>query len=112
MNNETMNEQNLELYKLLSDICKALANPSRIEIVEILNKGELNFGEILKILNISKSNLSQHLSVLVSNGLIIQRKEGNNSYFRLSSVKVATACLIMREVLIENLNNKLVLLNK
>lgn len=35
--------------------------------------------------------------------ILIQRKEGMNVYYRLSSKKVATACRIMREVLIENL---------
>jgi len=47
---------------------------------------------------------------MVSNGLVIQRKEGVNSYFQLSSVKVAAACQIMREVLVENLNDKVNLL--
>lgn len=104
-----MNENNI--YELLSNISKALANPFRIEIIEILSKGEMNFGDIMKILNISKSNLSQHLSVMVQNGLVQQRKEGTNSYFRLSSEKVATACKIMREVLIENLQSKMNMIN-
>ena len=96
-----------KIYEMQSNICKALANPIRIEVISILVNGELNFGEILKILYISKSNLSQHLSVMVSNGLVAQRKEGTNSYFRLSSDKVAIACRTMREVLIENINRKL-----
>lgn len=96
-----------KIYELHSRICKALANPIRIEIIEILNKGEMNFGDILKILDISKSNLSQHLTVMVSNGLVLPRKEGINSFFRLSSGKVSSACKIMREVLIENLNSKI-----
>jgi ArsR family transcriptional regulator len=99
--------ENKTIYKMQANICKALANPIRIEILEILNRGELNFGEIQKILDISKSNLSQHLSVLASNGLVMQRKEGTNSFFCLSSDKVALACNIMREVLIENLNSKM-----
>lgn len=110
MNYETMDKK--DIYEQHANICKALANPIRIEIIEILNAGELNFGEILKILFISKSNLSQHLSVMVSNGLVVQRKEGTNSFFKLSSDKVAKACEIMRDVLIENLNKKLNLFNK
>jgi DNA-binding transcriptional ArsR family regulator len=95
------------IYELQSGVCKALANPVRIEIIAVLNNGELNFGEIQKNLDVSKSNLSQHLSVMVSNGLLAQRKEGTSSYFRLSSDKVALACGIMRELLIENLNSKI-----
>lgn len=95
-----------KIYELHSSICKALASPIRIEIIEILNKGEMGFGEILNCLGISKSSLSQHLSVMVQNGLLFQRKDGVNSYFSLSSLKVSEACKIMREVLIENINNK------
>ncbi|MDT3741028.1 MAG: metalloregulator ArsR/SmtB family transcription factor [Candidatus Kapabacteria bacterium] len=98
------------IYELHANICKALANPFRIEIIEKLNDSELSFGDLMKVLDISKSNLSQHLSIMVSNGLVIQRKEGVNSYFQLSSVKVAAACQIMREVLVENLNDKVNLL--
>ena len=94
------------IYELHANICKALANPFRIEIIEKLCDRELSFGDLMKLLEISKSNLSQHLSIMVTNGLVIQRKEGVNSYFKLSSVKVATACQIMREVLVENLNDK------
>jgi DNA-binding transcriptional ArsR family regulator len=76
------------IYKLLANNYKALANPYRIENIKILNDVEMNFGEILKKLNISKSNLSQHLSVMSSNGLVLQRKDGANSFFKLSSHKV------------------------
>jgi len=91
------------IYTLHSNICKALANPIRIEIIDILNEKEMTFGEIQEITGALKSNLSQHLSLMVSNGVLSQRKEGLNMYFRLSSEKIATACRIMREVLIENL---------
>ena len=93
-----------QIYILHANICKALGSPLRIEIIDILNKSELNFGDILEKLKISKSNLSQHLSLMVANGILMQRKEGQNSYFKLSSIKVATACQIMREVLIDNIN--------
>lgn len=94
------------LYTLHSNICKALANPIRIEIIDILNKKELSFGEIQEATGVLKSNLSQHLSVLVSKGILIQRKEGSNAYYKLSTIKVATACQMMREVLIENIKKQ------
>ena len=50
------------VYILHSNICKALANPIRIEIIDILNDKELTFGEIREITGVLKSNLSQHLS--------------------------------------------------
>lgn len=92
------------IYKLHADICKALAHTVRIEIIDILQSKELGFSELLDITKTLKSNLSQHLSVMVSKGILIQRKEGLNTYFKISSPKVTKACLLMREVLIEQLH--------
>lgn len=100
---------NRKIYEMQAGICRALANPLRIEIIELLNGGEQNFGELLKKLDVSKSNLSQHLSIMSANGLVNQRREGSSSFFSLSSPKVAQACGIMREVLQESLNEKLYL---
>jgi len=94
------------IYSLHSNICKALAHPIRIEIIEILTDKELSFGEIQEETDTLKSNLSQHLSLMVSNGILYQRKEGLNMFFTLSSPKVAIACRIMREVLIENIDRQ------
>jgi len=100
------------IYTLHSNICKALANPIRIEIIDILNDKELTFGEIQEITGVMKSNLSQHLSLMVSNGILIQHKEGLNVYFKLSGPKIGTACRLMREVLIENLKKQGDLINQ
>lgn len=91
--------------------CKALANPIRIEIIDVLNDKELTFGELQNETGVLKSNLSQHLSLMVSNGILVQRKEGLNVYFKLSTDRIATACRIMREVLIDNLRKQSELIN-
>lgn len=100
------------IYKLHAGICKALAHPIRIEIIDVLQNNELTFGEIAKKTNTSKSNLSQHLSVMVDKGILAQRKEGLNVYFKLSTIKVAKACILMREVLIEKLQENKEILKK
>lgn len=100
------------IYTLHSNICKALANPIRIEIIDILNDKELTFGEIQEITGVLKSNLSQHLSLMVSNGILVQHKVGLNVYFKLSGPKIGTACRLMREVLVENLKKQGDLINQ
>lgn len=99
------------IYILHSNICKALANPIRIEIIDILNDNEMTFGEIQEITGAMKSNLSQHLSLMVSNGILSHRKEGLYIYFKLSTPKIGTACRLMREVLVDNLNRQHNLIN-
>ncbi|PCH68908.1 MAG: ArsR family transcriptional regulator [Bacteroidetes bacterium] len=91
------------IYQLHADACKALAHAIRIEIIDLLGESELGFGEISEKTGVVKSSLSQHLSVMVEKGIVMQRKEGLNSFFKLSTPKVAKACQLMREVLIERL---------
>lgn len=110
MNNRTVADNSI--YKLHAEVCKALGNPLRIQIIDILQDNELCFSDILEKTGGLKSTLSQHLSVMVSKGILHQRKEGQNVYFKLSSPKVAKACALMREVLIDYLKKHKNILEK
>lgn len=95
-----------QIYELHADTCKVLGHPLRIQIIDLLEDKELGFAEILEVTGGLKSNLSQHLSVMIKKGILKSRKEGQSSHFSLSSKKVAHACRLMREVLIENLKKQ------
>ena len=97
------------IFQMQADACKALAHAIRIEIIDLLDGKELGFGEISEKTGVVKSSLSQHLSVMLGKGIVIQRKEGLNTYFKLTTPKVAKACHLMREVLFERLekNNEI-----
>lgn len=102
---------NKKIFELHANICKALGHPIRIEIIDALQDKELSFSELLEKTDSPKSNLSQHLSSMAAKGILVQRKEGQSCFYRLSSEKVSIACQIMREVLIENLKKQNELLN-
>jgi DNA-binding transcriptional ArsR family regulator len=100
------------IYILHANICKILANPLRIEIIEILGGNEVNFSDLLTVTGALKSNLSQHLSLMVTNGILVQRREGTKAYYKLASIKTAHACSIMREILVENMNKQHEIINQ
>ena len=100
------------LYNMHADVCKALAHELRIEIIDVLKDKELKFGEIAKKTGVAKSNLSQHLTVMVQKGILTHRKEGLYVYYKLSSAKVYEAFHIMREVLKERIHKQNELVNK
>lgn len=100
------------IYLLHAEVCKALGNPLRIQIIDLLQDNELCFSDILAETGGLKSTLSQHLSVMVSKGILHQRKEGLNVYYKLSSPKVAKACALMREVLMDYLKKHKTILEK
>lgn len=95
-----------KIYEMHAEVCKALAHPLRIEVIDLLQKGELCFSDILEQTGGLKSNLSQHISVMTGSGILKVRKESQCNYYSLSSPKVAKACSIMREVLMENIRKQ------
>ncbi|MDP1728512.1 MAG: metalloregulator ArsR/SmtB family transcription factor [Bacteroidota bacterium] len=103
---------NKQIFELHADVCKALGHPLRIEVIDLLQNGELCFSDILEVTGGLKSNLSQHLTVMTNKGILKARREGQCNYFSLSSDKVAKACRLMREVLVDNLKKQQIILKK
>lgn len=101
-----------KIFKMHADTCKALSHPLRIEVIDLLQDRELCFSDILEVTGGLKSNLSQHLSVMTAKGILKTRRDGQSIYFSLSSKKVAQACRLMREVLIEHLKTQQGILDK
>ena len=68
----------------MSRICKALAEPSRLEIVLLLSKGEKCGSELLEQLQIGQPTLSHHMKVLAECGLVSVRKDAKRSCYSLN----------------------------
>jgi ArsR family transcriptional regulator len=90
-----------QIYELHADVCKTLANPKRIEIINLLRSGEKSVAWLLEETSLLKANLSQHLSVMRQRGIVKNRKEGLTVYYRIANKKIVIACDLMREVLFE-----------
>jgi DNA-binding transcriptional ArsR family regulator len=72
-----------ELRRLKAEIFQALAHPTRIAIVELLRNGELSAGQLIERLGVEQANASQHLAVLRSKQIVINRKEANQVFYSL-----------------------------
>jgi len=92
-----------DIFLLHANICKTLANPKRLEIIDALRNDELTATQLVQKLHISKANLSQHMSILIQKGVVLSRREGINVFYKLSDARITKACDLMREVLIKNL---------
>ena len=64
----------------LMDIFRALADPSRLRIVQLLREMELSVGEIAQVLGQSQPRVSRHIKVLVDAGLALKRREGSSIF--------------------------------
>ena len=98
--------QNKTLFELQSEVCKTLASPKRLEILNALKEGEKTVSELVEILGVPKANVSQHLAVMRHKGILDSRREGVNIYYRVANPKVIKACILMREVLTEQMQEQ------
>ncbi len=88
-----------KIYELHAEICKTLANSKRLEIINALRDGEKNVSEIVSIVNLSQSNISQHLTILRQKNIVSTRKDGSHVYYKLAYPEMIKACEIIRDVL-------------
>jgi rhodanese-related sulfurtransferase/predicted transcriptional regulator len=71
------------MYNGLAKLLKALSNPYRLEIIEMLSQGEKSVEGVVNSTNLSVANASQHLQVLKNNNIVKSRKEGHYVYYSL-----------------------------
>lgn len=102
---------NISIYEMHANICKVFASPTRIMIIDALQKGEQTVSELEKEIGIRQATLSQHLAVLRDKGVVVTHKVGQSVYYRISNPKILEACRLMREVLLEQLDQNSRLLN-
>ncbi len=70
---------------MFSDTFKALSDPVRLEILNMLRSGRMNAGEIADKFKLSKATISHHLKILKDQDLIYEEKEKNFIYYELNT---------------------------
>ncbi len=79
-------------------IARALADPKRLCVVERLAKGERSVSDLSRDIGCQVPNMSQHLSVLRSAGLVASRREGSTIYYRLVDDRILDAYRLLQQV--------------
>lgn len=69
----------------MGDVWKALADPTRREILSMLKERDMNAGEIADCFDMSKPSISNHLSILKNAGLVDSTKRGQNIIYTIST---------------------------
>ncbi len=88
-----------QVFERQANICKAFANPVRLHLLDLLGKGEWVVGDLQQELGISKANLSQHLTILRSAGVIVTQRNGKSVICSLAMPEIKQACTLIRNVL-------------
>ena len=79
-------------------IARALADPKRLCVVERLADGERSVSELSREVGCQVPNMSQHLTVLRSAGLVTSRRDGSTIFYRLADERVLEAYRMLQQV--------------
>ena len=81
-----------ELAELIARRFRAIGEPTRIRLLDLLRESELSVNEIAEQLGASQQNVSKHLAVLVDSAVLARRKDGNRVYYRIVDDGVLSLC--------------------
>jgi DNA-binding transcriptional ArsR family regulator len=79
-------------------IGRALADPKRLCVLETLSTGELSVSDLSTAVGCQVPNMSQHLAVLRSAGLVQSRRDGSTVYYRLADIRVLEAYRLIQSL--------------
>jgi DNA-binding transcriptional ArsR family regulator len=92
--------RNAPLYEVKAGLFKGLAHPIRIRVLEVLSAApEASVSELISQTSLEASHLSQHLSVLRRNRLVVAERRGSLVYYRLAYPQVADLLRVARALL-------------
>lgn len=81
---------------------QAISNPSRLEIIALIEDREFTAGDIASQLEKSQPLTAYHLGILVATGLLLRRRVGRYRYYRLASVDVSILATAISRLVGEN----------
>ncbi|KUO77398.1 MAG: transcriptional regulator [Desulfosporosinus sp. BRH_c37] len=85
-------------YECNAKVFKALSDPNRLKIIEMLQSRERCACELLEEMNIVQSTLSHHMKILCDSGLVNSRPCGKWMYYSLSKEVCETAKNLLNEI--------------
>ena len=92
-----------EVFRLQAEVLRTLSSPKRLEILHLLAEGPREVGRLAAELGVSQPNVSQHLAVMRSVGLVEAERDGREVRYRLTDPDVIVACETMRGVLVRRI---------
>ena len=103
-------QEALRTYK--ASIFQALSHPTRIAILELLRDRELSARAIQEKLGVEQANLSQHLAILRSRQIVVNRKDGNQVFYSIRNPVLVEVLDIMRRYFQTNLADAIQMLGE
>ena len=85
-----------------AELFRALSNPARIRVLEVLATGEHAVGEMQPLVGIESSHLSQQLGVLRRAGLVTSRKDGASVIYAIADPQLVELLAVAKRLLLQS----------
>jgi DNA-binding transcriptional ArsR family regulator len=92
--------------ELIAARFRALSEPMRLRLLNLLMQGEKSVGALVAAADSSQANVSKHLAVLRESGMIAMRKEGPSTFYRIDDPIVFELCELMCSRLRREIENQ------
>lgn len=93
----------MRLNEMHAELCKVFTSPVRVGVLILLRDGEKSVGDISQSMGLAQPTVSKHLLLMRNRGILAARKDAQTVYYRLRRPAVLKAFDIIRELLLENL---------
>lgn len=80
------------VFELAAELFSMLSTPTRLRILYELCEGEKNVSQLLKRVEVSQPNISQHLGVLYRGGVVGRRRSGAQIFYRVANAQARMLC--------------------
>src|SRR5690242_19200431 len=106
MNTEMEREQEQQLYRMQADLCQTMVDPTRLEMLSLLGEGPKAVKDLVALLGLRQAKVSQHLALLRQRRIVRAERVGNEMHYSLVDARILEACLITREILLQQLTQQ------
>ncbi len=93
----------IEALGLIAERFKVLSEPIRLQILHKLQEGETTVNELTEAVATSQPNVSKHLKILLSAGILKREQKGNTVYYSIKDASIFTLC----ELVCDSLESRL-----
>jgi DNA-binding transcriptional ArsR family regulator len=96
-------EREEQLYRLQADLCRALAEPTRLKLLSLLGEKPRAVRDLVEATGERQTKISQHLAIMRKLRIVRTERQGTEIHYSLADPRILEACRITREVLLQQL---------
>ena len=87
-----MEQMPVEALKDVAAYFQVLAEPTRLQVLNLLRKQEHNVGELAGLCGFTAANISRHLALMTQHGFVVRESRGTSVYYRIADESVYELC--------------------